>query len=286
MRRLTAGLAGLAMLAGLAACSGPAGRGTPPAGGAAAATTTTGARAAPVQQRAARLSGRQLTLAVYYLRSYKGRRYLAPEWHQVPATRAVAAAALGELLGGQPLCRGSRRPFPAGTRLGGVRVAAGTATVDLAGRSLPARPGASRWPLQALVHTLAQFPTIDRVLVRVGGKPAGGPLTRDRDLPLAPIALAEPAAGALVRGGRVVVRGEASVYEATVGLRLRDDHGQVMAQGHATAARGAPGRGPFSGSLSFTAPATSHAWTLEAFEVSPEDGAITYAVQVPLWVVR
>jgi hypothetical protein len=136
MRRLTAGLAGLAMLA-----------------------------------------GRQLTLAVYYLRSYKGRRSLAPEWHQVPATRAVAVAALGELLGGQPLCRGSRRPFLAGTR-------------------------------------------------------------------------------------------------------------RSWAQGHATAARGAPGRGPFSGSLSFTAPAAAHAWTLEAFEVSPEDGAITYVVQVPVWVGR
>jgi hypothetical protein len=287
MRRLTAGLAGLAMLAGLAACTGAAGRGTAPAGGTAAATTTTAAaRAAPVGQRAAQLPGRQLTLAVYYLRSYKGRRYLAPEWHQVPATRAVAKAALGELLAGQPLCRGSRRPFPAGTRLRGVRVEAGTATVDLAGRSLPAGVGARRWPLQALVRTLAQFPTVDRVVVRVGGKPVGGPLTRDPDLPLAPIALAEPAPGALVRGGRLVVKGEASVYEATVGLRLRDDRGQVMAQGHATAARGAPGRGPFSGSLSFTAPAAARAWTLEAFEVSPEDGAVTYAVEVPVWVGR
>jgi hypothetical protein len=46
------------------------------------------------------------------------------------------------------------------------------------------------------------------------------------------------------------------------------------------------GRGPFSGSLSFTAPAAAHAWTLEAFEVGPEDGAITYAVQVPVWVGR
>jgi hypothetical protein len=285
MRRLSAGVAGLVMLAVLAACAGPAGRGARPGGGTATAPDTGGGRA-PVRQRAAQLAGRQLTLAVYYLRSYKGRRYLAPEWHQVPWTRAVAAAALGELLGGQPLCRGSRRPFPAGVRLGGVRVAAGTATVELSDQALPASPGARRWPLQALVHTLAQFPTVDRVLVRVGGKPVGRPLTRDPHLPLAPIALAEPVPGALVRGGRLVVKGEASVFEATVGLRLRDDRGQVMAQGHATAARGAPGRGPFSGSLSFTAPATSHAWTLEAFEVSPENGAVTYAVQVPVWVGR
>jgi hypothetical protein len=124
------------------------------------------------------------------------------------------------------------------------------------------------------------------VVVRAGGKAVAGPLTRDPGLPLAPIALAAPAPGALVKGGRLVVRGEASVYEGTVGLRLRDDRGQVMAQGHGTAARGAPGRGPFSGSLSFTAPATSHAWTLEAFEVSPEDGAVVYALEVPVWVGR
>jgi germination protein M len=285
MRRLSAGLAGLALLAVLAACAGPARRGTAARTAVATSTTVAAASAAPVKQRTAQLSGRQLNLAVYYLRTYKGRRYLAPEWHPVPYTRAVAAAALGELLDGQPLCRGSRRPFPAGARLRGVRVEAGTATVELSGSALPARSGARRWPLQALVHTLAQFPTVQRVVVRAGGKPAG-PLTRDPGLPLAPIALAEPAPGALVKGGRLVVKGEASVYEGTVGLRLRDDRGQVMAQGHATAARGAPGRGPFAGSLSFTAPATSHAWTLEAFEVSPEDGAIDYALEVPVWVGR
>jgi Immunoglobulin-like domain of bacterial spore germination len=78
------------------------------------------------------------------------------------------------------------------------------------------------------------------VLVKVGGRAVAGPLTRDRAIPLAPIALAEPAAGALVKGDRLVVKGEASVYEGTVSLRLRDDRGQVMAQGYTTAAEGAP----------------------------------------------
>jgi Immunoglobulin-like domain of bacterial spore germination/Sporulation and spore germination len=283
MRRLTAGLACLGLLWALAGCTAPVRGGGGRAGDAAASATTAadGARAAAVKRRGGPPGDRQLNLAVYYLRSFRGRRYLAPEWHPVPSTRAVAAAALGELLAGQPLCPGSRRPFPAGTRLRGVSVQAGTATVALSGTRPP-----GRWPLQALVHTLTQFPTVKRVLVRVGSRPVAGPLTRDPDLPLAPIALAEPAAGALVKGDRLVVRGEASVYEGTVGLRLRDDRGQVMAQGHATAARGAPGRGPFSGALSFTPPATSHAWTLEAFEVSPEDGAVVYAVRLPVWVGR
>ena len=125
-----------------------------------------------------------------------------------------------------------------------------------------------------------------RVLVRSDGRAISRPLARDTALPLAPIALAEPAPGALVEGDRLVVKGEASVYEGTVSLRLRDDRGQVMAQGHATAAEGAPGRGPFSGLLSFTPPASPHSWTVEAFEVSAEDGAIVYSVQLPVWVGR
>jgi len=179
MRRLTAGLAGLAMLAmlaGLAACADRgAGTGGPAAGGASAtATTGAGARAAAVKQHDAHLSGRQLDLAVYYIRTWRGRRYLAPEWHPVPYTRAVAAAALGELLGGQPLFPGARRPFPAGARLRGVSIEAGTATVDLSGSALPGGT-AGRWRLQALAHTLAQFPTVRRVKVTREGRAVAGP---------------------------------------------------------------------------------------------------------------
>jgi germination protein M len=289
MRRLTAGLAGLGMLCALAACAGQ-GAATGPAAGAAAAeaatsTTAAGAmRAAGVKQHDAHLSGRQLNLAVYYLRTWRGHRYLAPEWHPVPYTRAVAAAALDELLGGRPLFAGASRPFPAGARLRGVSVEAGTATVDLSGSALPGGT-AGRWRLQALAHTLAQFPTVRRVKVEREGRAVAGPLAPD-PAPLAPIALASPAPGVQVKGDRLVVKGEASVFEGTVGLRLRDDRGKVMAQSYATAAQGAPGRGPFSGALSFTPPATSRAWTLDAFEVSPEDGEITYAVTVPVWVGR
>jgi hypothetical protein len=277
------------MLWALAGCADPGRDAPPPAAGAAAPATTVAPRqgAATGKQRDSHLSGRHLNLAVYYPRRFQGRRYLAPEWHPVPHTRAVAAAAVGELLGAEPYCPGSRRSFPDGVRLGGIDIDAGTATVELSRAALPALTGRDRrWPLQALVHTLTQFPTVRRVVVRVQGRAVAGPLARDPAVPLAPIALAEPAAGALVKGDRLVVKGEASVYEGTVSLRLRDDRGKVMAQGHATAAEGAPGRGPFSGALSFTPPAASRSWTLEAFEVSAEDGRILYSVELPVWVGR
>jgi hypothetical protein len=49
---------------------------------------------------------------------------------------------------------------------------------------------------------------------------------------------------------------------------------------------GTPRRGPFSAALTFTPPAASHSWTVEAFEVSAEDGQIVYSVQLPIWVGR
>ena len=281
MRRLLAGLAVFGMLWALVGCAARTG-GTAVGGSAPTTTAAARTRAAPVKQRDSHLSGRQLNLAVYYVRTFKGDRYLAPEWHPVPYTRAVAGAAVGELLAGDPYCPGSRRPLPAGTRLRGVQVEDGTATVDLSGTG----PRLSRWAVQALVHTLTQFPTVRRVQVRADGRAVGGPLVRDRDLRLAPIALAEPAPGAVVAGKRLVVKGEASVYEGTVSLRLRDDRDQVMAQGQATAAEGAPGRGRFAGALRFTPPAAPHRWTLEAFEVSAEDGEIVYSVSLPVWVGR
>jgi len=59
-----------------------------------------------------------------------------------------------------------------------------------------------------------------------------------------------------------------------------------VAQGYTTAATAAPGRGPFSGALTFTAPGQPQRWTLEVFEVSAADGSVVYAVHVPVWVGR
>jgi immunoglobulin-like protein involved in spore germination/sporulation and spore germination protein len=290
MRRLPAGLAALAMLWLVGGCAAGPGERASVTGGPAEtvrADQPASRAATAVKQRGAHLSGKEINLAVYYVRTVDGRRYLVPEWHPVPSTKAVATAAVNELLGGQPVFRDSRRPFPAGARLLGLRLEGGTATVDLSGAALRGWDGqARRWPLQALVHTLTQFPTVRRVLVRVGGRSLGPPLARDPEIPLAPIALAQPTPDARVKGGRLVVTGQASVYEGTVGLRLRDGAGQVLAQGYATADAGAPGRGSFSGALSFTPPASPNRWTLEAFEVSPENGDILYLVNLRVWVGR
>jgi Immunoglobulin-like domain of bacterial spore germination/Sporulation and spore germination len=301
-RRYPTGVLGVvAMLWMLAACTGE-----PAAGGAVTqaqvvAGSPSASTVAELQQPEAKPVRPDLHLTVWYPRTLDGRQYLVPERHTVPGTRAVAAAAVTELLRGRPVFPGSRPPFAAGTRLRGVRIHAGTATVDLSREVLRGRPGdPQRYPLQALVYTVTQFPTVKRVVVAVEGRASGTvagvplaefwdvtpgkALVRDPGVRLAPISLVAPGPGAVVQGGRLVVTGEASVHEGTVSLRLRDGDGRVQAQGYATAAAAAPGRGPFSGALTFAAPARSQRWTLEAFEVSAADGSVVYWVHVPVWV--
>jgi hypothetical protein len=301
MRRLTPCVGVLAVLAVLTACTGARGASVGRSQGMAGSPPTT--VVALLEQRDTRPARPDLRLSVYYPRTVGGRQYLVPERHTVPATRAVAAAAVNELLRGRPVFPGSRPPFAAGTRLLGIRIDGGTATVDLSREVLRGRPGdAQRYPLQALVHTVTQFRTVKRVVVAVEGRTSGAvagrsldefwdvapgqALTRDPTVRLAPIALVDPGPGTLVKGGRLVVTGEASVYEANVSLRLRDGAGRVVAQGYTTAATAAPGRGAFSGALTFTAPGQPQRWTLEVFEVSAADGSIVYAVHVPVWVGR
>ena len=152
MRRLTAGLATFGMLWVLAGCADPAREAARPTDVQPATATTAAARpgaarpGADVKQRDTHLSGRQLNLVVYYPRTFRGRSYLAPEWHPVPYTRAAAAAAVDELLAGEPYCPGSRPPFPAGASLRGIDIDAGTATVELSRSACrpPGRPGAGR----------------------------------------------------------------------------------------------------------------------------------------------
>jgi hypothetical protein len=303
MRRLTPGLGAFVMLWVLTACTGePTTQGAvtqaPVEAGAPSASTVT-----VLELRETRPARPDLHLQVFYPRTVDGRQYLAPERHTIPGTSAVAAAAVVELLRGRPLFPGSHPPFAAGTRLRGVRLDGGTATVDLSREVLRGRAGAAqRYPLQALVHTVTQFRTVKRVVVAVEGRASGTvagvslaefwdvapgeALVRDPAVRLAPISLFGPGPGTVVEGGRLVVTGEASVHEGTVSLRLRDDGGGVIAQGYTTAATAAPGRGPFSGALSFAAPGQRQRWTLEVFEVSAADGSIVYWVHVPVWVGR
>ena len=100
---------------------------------------------------------------------------------------------------------------------------------------------------------------------------------------LAPIWVTAPSPGQeLPAGTPVTVKGEATVFEATVGWQLRRGGTEVKA-GFATASEGAPGRGAYSFSLGALTPGD---YTVRVFERSMEDGNKVNAQRSVAFTVR
>lgn len=187
-----------------------------------------------------------ITVTVFRVRD----GHLVADAARVRGTRAVAAASLTAL--------GLAAP---------ISISNGTATVE--------RDDATREQVAEMVYTLTQYPTIQRV--DVAGKTG---LTRaDVAEFVPPILVERPAAGATT-GKAIAVWGSASVYEATVVLELRQG-GKVVQKKVVTAAEGAPGRGPFSGTL--VAPASGH-YVVAAYSQSAMDGSRQHEQDVPVTV--
>ena len=79
----------------------------------------------------------------------------------------------------------------------------------------------------------------------------------------------------------VTISGDASVFEAALAWRITDTAGRVIVEGFTTASLGAPGRGTFSVSASYTVPAETVAF-IEVFSRSAKDGSIDEIVRIPV----
>ncbi len=158
------------------ACAGDGGSGGS-GGGLSAVAALPGpvGRADEVPTGRAVTGGRRLDVAVYYLRTVGAERYLAAEAGTVPFSVSVdrlAREVVTELLTGRPRFLGMERPFPVGTRLLGLRLAGGTAVVNLSREALGAA-NADGYALQTLVWTVTQLPQVRGVVVRVEGRSGG-----------------------------------------------------------------------------------------------------------------
>jgi hypothetical protein len=215
------------------------------------------------------------SLVVYLLRGER----VAPAFREVPQTAAVGTAAVEALLAGpsgQERSLGATSALPAGARLLDLTVADGNAAVDLSdGEPSPAA-------LAQLTFTLTQFPTIKGVWVGVQGEPIGPqdhPLTRGDFPDLTPTILVEhPALGETVTSP-VQVTGTASVFEATLRVRLVGPNGETLWEDTVTASEGAPGRGTFAVGIPFTA---SGPGKVIALTLSAADGSEQHAFEVPV----
>ncbi|RJE46985.1 spore gernimation protein [Dehalobacter sp. MCB1] len=233
--------------------------------------------------------------AVYYLKDSNNETYLVREVHEIPKSAGVARAALEELINGTPVTAGAFKVLPADTKILEVNIENGLATIDFSEEVLHANVGASGETLgiASIVNTLTEFPTIKKVQFIVNGKAENGmdwwghvglyeqPFARDLSSVYEPaIWVTAPVDGQTITSP-LKITGNAQIFEAVVSYRLRDAQGNILAEGNTMAAAGAPGRGDFEASLTFT-PSAAGSGQLEVFESSMKDGSDLNKVIIPV----
>ncbi|MCL6558390.1 MAG: GerMN domain-containing protein [Firmicutes bacterium] len=235
-------------------------------------------------------------VAVYYLKMTARDLYLVREVHEVQRTPALARAALQELISGAPKTPGAYRVLPEETKILGITVKQGLATVDFSKEVLWANVGSAGEALgiQSIVNTLTEFPSIKKVAFRVEGKLDeaamnwwghvglyGQPFKRDLSEVYEPVIwVYRPQPGQRVTSP-LIVTGSARVFEATVQVRLLDGEKRVITSASGMATAGAPERGEFTIKLEFKPPKTDKGY-LEVFWPSPKDGSPLDVVRIPL----
>jgi len=95
------------------------------------------------------------------------------------------------------------------------------------------------------------------------------------------IVVRQPLANSRVRSP-LVISGDASVFEAALIWQITDTAGRVLVGGITTATAGAPQRGTFQITATYTDPPSDIIGFAEVFTRSPRDGNIDEIVRVPL----
>jgi hypothetical protein len=263
----------------------PAATAQPPSGRQAPAPTSTPVPAATPTQGTAR----QIGLQTWFTR--QGKLFVSEQ--TVPATSSVGAAALDGLLAGPSAAEyaaGVRSQIPDGTHLLGLRIASGTATVDLSSSfGSAASPPTMPLRIAQVVYTLAQFPTVTDVRFEINGQGVtvvGGVPVQDPQTPamydgyLPAITVQNPVIGEQL-SSPVTVSGTADVFEAVVSVRILDSAGVEIARTFTTASCGTGCRGDYSVAVPYTVPKAGPG-TIEVFESSAKDGQPVNVQLIPV----
>jgi germination protein M len=222
---------------------------------------------------------------------------LVPTLREVPRTSGVARAAMAALLDAGPIVTAYVQistAIPAGTRLLGVSVRDGVATVNLS-REFESGGGSASmsYRLGQVVYTLTQFSTVRSVLFQVEGKPVaafGGegialdrPQSRfDYEQLLPDIFVDRPAYGAAI-GNPARVSGNADVFEATFRIAILDGSGKTLVDTQAMATCGTGCRGTFDVTLRYDL-ARAQWGTLRVYYGSAKDGSPQAVRDYPVWL--
>ena len=224
-----------------------------------------------------------------------GDPHLVPVLRTVTATRAVATAAVRELLAGPATGeRGLLTMIPAGTQLLGVTIDGSVATVDLTGAFESGGGSASMFGrLAQLTYTVTQFPTVDTVRLRLDGQPVdsiggegvvvGAGLGRTHSTYSLPAIFVDRPAwgGAFPSPGRVT--GLANVFEAQFRLQVLDGRRHVLVDTPVHATCGTGCWGTFDVTVRYSVP-TAQWGTVRVFDPSAKDGTPIDVREYPIWL--
>ncbi|MDQ2965503.1 MAG: GerMN domain-containing protein [Chloroflexota bacterium] len=246
-------------------------------------------------------AGSSVVRAYFYLGGPQRSEGFVPVLREIPVTEAAARDAMDALLAGPQGTELEATPaitsaIPAGTRLLGLSITNGIATVDLS-REFEAGGGSRSafGRLGQVVYTLTQFPTVKSVVFQIEGKTVtvfgsegialSGPLARDdkafEDF-LPSIFVDRPAWGAAI-GNPARVTGNANVFEAQFLITLLDASGAKLFEGPVMAKCGSGCRGTFELTIEYVVDrgqwGTLRAWNASARDGSPED-----IREYPVWL--
>jgi sporulation and spore germination protein/immunoglobulin-like protein involved in spore germination len=236
--------------------------------------------------------GKALSLEVWFPRNGE----LVSVKRTQARTRAVATAAIHELLAGpsEPeRLTGIRTAVPDGTRLLGIAIHRGVATVDLTSefesgggsRSLQMRLG-------QVVYTLTQFPTVKKVRFRLDGTPVNvvssegivlpHPVARNDYANLLPVIIvSKPDASDRVTSP-ARVSGSANVFEANVTVQVLDASGHLVGKTFTTATCGTGCRGTYSVPVTFTVDREQRGTIVVSDDDAAGTGKPPHEVRVPV----
>jgi Sporulation and spore germination/Immunoglobulin-like domain of bacterial spore germination len=243
-------------------------------------------------------SGTSVVRAYFILDGPPGSKGLVPYLFEVPKTQAIATAATTALLSGSAVQRDGyqqiQSAIPPGTKLLGLTIANGVATVDLSGEFAAGGGSASsQYRLAQVVYTLTQFPSVTSVLFKVDGAVVtvfgsegivlDGPVSRSRFYDQLPVIFVDrPASGAALGNPGRVAGSAQGLFEATFRITLLDGSGRTIADQQAMAACFCA-----SGAFDVTVPYTiSRAqWgTLRVWDGSARDGTPENVREYPVWL--
>lgn len=235
--------------------------------------------------------------AYYVLEGDTGVEGLVPTLRVVPKNAGVARAAMNALLDPQKILDGYDQlstAIPAGTKLLGISIKNGVATVDLSS-DLESTGGSasSMYRLGQVVYTLTQFSTVRSVLFQVEGRTVttfgsegivlDGPQSRKDFEDLLPSVFVDRPAFGAAANNPARITGTANVFEATFRVALLDGSKKVLVDKMTMATCGTGCRGTFDVTLQYDVPKAQ--WgTLRVYFGSAVDGRPEDIRDYPVWL--